>query len=111
MKPGEGVALSGTHLFSKRQPKRTFIWFLANIDGSFTKNRTTLDTYRELSRTTPAGRPLAGSWAYEADGEEGVYPTGEEWTAIHGSDGCGRPCLKCDAAGYDAVTGKSKVSP
>lgn len=93
--------MSGSHSFEKRQPKRQFLWLVPNIGGAIEKYRMTLDTYRDL-------KPTSGMWAYEADGEAGVYPTMEQWNAIHGDGGCPTPCSRCDAAGYDPLTGKTK---
>jgi hypothetical protein len=102
--------VSGTHTFAEREPKRTFIWILTNRDGSLHKSRMTLEDYRELSRLCGPARPLAGRWAYELEGEAGVYPHITEWNAIHGGDGCATPCAKCEAHGYDGRTGKTRAS-
>jgi hypothetical protein len=103
--------MSGVHTFESREPKRAFIWILHNRDGSLDKRRMTLDDYRELKAACVRGRgpgPLAGQWAYEQPGEAGIYPTMEEWNAIHAGEGCGKPCSRCEAAGYDGTTGKTK---
>jgi hypothetical protein len=86
--------------FKAKKPTRTFLWFLG--DDIY---RTTLETFRALwSRGS-----MSGSWRYEArGGEAGVYPTMEEWAAIHPDGACGTPCRHCARAGYDAKTGKSK---
>lgn len=102
--------MSGVHTFAERLPRRAFLWILQNTDGLLSKKRMTLEDYRELARACGVhpGRPLAGRWAYEQPGEAGVYPTMEEWVQIHAGEGCGKPCARCEAHGYDGMTGKTR---
>ena len=95
-------AVSNRPIFTigERRPARPFLLVFANKDGSLSLYRTTLDDLRQLDATY--------RWRYEVPGEAGVYPTMEEWNAIHGGEGCATPCQKCKRAGYDPLTGQTK---
>lgn len=98
-----------TFLVSERRPDRTFLLVFKNKDGSISLYRTPLESLHALEARGGAGEYR---WRYEVPGEPGVYPTIQEWTEIHGTaDGCATPCLKCERAGYDPITGQTVGTP
>lgn len=100
----QSLTTAVTVAISERRPTRIFLLVFTNKDGTTSLYRTPLETLHALEARGGTGEYR---WRYEVPGEGGVYPTMEEWNAIHGTGGCATPCQKCKRAGYDPITGRT----
>lgn len=89
--------------WSVAQPERTFLQLYKNKDGTVAKCRTSLEDVRNY-RARFGHPPGSTHWRYEVKGEPGVFPTMDEWNAIHGEGRCESPCKLCEANGHEGAT-------